>query len=335
MDTGEAAKSWSSLSYILEFLLRHHADPQTVLVVVGGGTLSDVGGLAASIFKRGIRWVSVPTTLLAMVDAAWGGKTAINFGGVKNSVGTYHWPVHWIYDYAMLHSLDTLQRFDGWAEMLKHAIIGDPDLFHEIQDGWKPQPRIDSLNPGFMALPSAELIDHALQFKKRIVQVDPLEQDLRRLLNYGHTLAHALESASSSYSHGQAVWLGMLFELKLATLAEHIAQDESALILDLLRAFMPYSGLFDHSTYSQGASKRNLSEDQPYAHSLEFSRPTIKVQLPDWETLWNYMLQDKKIRSGQLSWALPVGIGKGQTGIGIPNETVMSLYKTWSINPML
>lgn len=210
VNAGEEAKSWDSLSSILEFLLMHKADQQSVLVVVGGGALSDVGGLAAALFKRGIRWVSVPTTLLAMVDASWGGKTAINFGGVKNSVGVYHGPSHWIYDLNLLQTLNERQRFDGWVEMFKHAIIGDPTLLDAIKAYWmEPEPS-RSKCPRAMPLPTQELIEAALSVKIRIVQEDPFERDLRRLLNYGHTLGHALESSSNLFSHGQAVWLGML-----------------------------------------------------------------------------------------------------------------------------
>ncbi|NBV05343.1 MAG: hypothetical protein EBS08_06755, partial [Cytophagia bacterium] len=245
VNAGEEAKSWDTLSSILEFLLMHKADQQSVLVVVGGGALSDVGGLAAALFKRGIRWVTVPTTLLAMVDASWGGKTAINFGGVKNSVGVYHWPSHWIYDLNMLHTLNMRQRFDGWVEMFKHAIIGDHALLNAIKGYWmESEPRRSNI-AGAMPLPSQDLIESALRFKIHIVQEDPFERDLRRLLNYGHTLAHALESSSNLYSHGQAVWLGMLFELQLALQCEMVAATEARFIYEFLDLLTPYSGYVD------------------------------------------------------------------------------------------
>jgi len=334
VNSGEAAKSWTSLSSILEFLLKHHADQQSVLVVVGGGALSDVGGLAASLFKRGIRWVSVPTTLLAMVDAAWGGKTAINFGGVKNSVGVYHWPVHWIYDQAMLQSLNERQRFDGWAEILKHAIIGDSDLFQEIQAFWSSQHEKGQVPIGLLPLPTQDLIECALQVKIRIVQQDPNERNLRCLLNYGHTLAHALESSSPHYSHGQAVWLGMLFELQLASHSNLIAEDEALRILEILRAFAPYSGLLRHSTELIDIPTNDTPKGMGAIQTLS-PMTGLFTNLPDWKTIWNFMLQDKKTRSGKLTWALPAKVGLGQTGVQIPNDKVMDLYKIWSSNPLI
>lgn len=304
VNPGEEAKTWNSLSFVLEFLLNNQADQQSVLVVVGGGALSDVGGLAASLYKRGIRWVSVPTTLLAMVDAAWGGKTAINFGGVKNSVGVYHWPCHWIYDMDALQPLNERQRFDGWAEMFKHAIIGDSDLFHRIADFLQSEQKADSSKAKLLPLPAEELIDRALQVKIRIVREDPYESDLRRLLNYGHTLAHALESSSPLYSHGQAVWLGMLFELKLAARNQLISESEATTAFDFLRLLAPFSGL-------------SLSQ----------------FLLPDWSTLWDFMVHDKKVRSGHIRWSVPVGIGKGQTGLVVSEDSLSELYGAWSGNP--
>lgn len=306
VNAGEEAKSWDTLSSILEFLLMHKADQQSVLVVVGGGALSDVGGLAAALFKRGIRWVTVPTTLLAMVDASWGGKTAINFGGVKNSVGVYHWPSYWIYDLNMLHTLNMRQRFDGWVEMFKHAIIGDHTLLDAIKGYWmESEPRRSNI-AGAMPLPSQDLIESALRVKIHIVQEDPFERDLRRLLNYGHTLAHALESSSNLYSHGQAVWLGMLFELQLALQCEMVAATEARFIYEFLDLLTPYSGYVDRSP-------------------AKF--------LPDWERIRGYLEQDKKVRFGQISWSLPVKVGQGQTGIEVDVQTVKKLYEIWSLNP--
>ncbi len=307
VNSGEGSKSWESLSSILDFLLKYQADQESVLVVVGGGALSDVGGLAASLFKRGIRWVSVPTTLLAMVDAAWGGKTAINFGGVKNSVGVYHWPSHWIYDFSSLYSLNERQRFDGWVEIFKHAIIGDAVLFQEVKAFWSSYDLTNKESSGLMPLPDQGLIDAALRVKIRIVQEDPYERDLRRLLNYGHTLAHALESSPVGFSHGQAVWLGMLFELNLAAQGICLHEGEVLPILEFLRLLAPFSGYADEST---------------------------SIVLPPWNTVWDFMLQDKKIRYGQIAWSLPIKAGHGQTGIAIDTQIVKELYEIWLSNPL-
>lgn len=306
VNAGEEAKSWDSLSCILEFLLMHKADQQSVLVVVGGGALSDVGGLAAALFKRGIRWVTVPTTLLAMVDASWGGKTAINFGGVKNSVGVYHWPSHWIYDLNMLQTLNERQRFDGWVEMFKHAIIGDFALLDAIKAYWVEYDASAAESTRAMPLPTQELIESALRVKIRIVQEDPFERDLRRLLNYGHTLAHALESSSNFFSHGQAVWLGMLFELQLAVQCDLLAEREARHILEFLSLLTPFSGYAD-------VVPSNV--------------------LPEWNRIWGYLEQDKKVRFGQITWSLPVKVGQGQVGVEIDTQTVKELYEIWSLNP--
>ena len=157
-----------------------------------------------------------------------------------------------------------------------------------------------------MPLPTQELIESALRVKIRIVQEDPFERDLRRLLNYGHTLGHALESSSNLFSHGQAVWLGMLFELQLAVHCDLLAEREAHLLVEFLNLLTPYSGYKD-------VVRTNF--------------------LPDWERIWGYLEQDKKVRFGQITWSLPVKVGQGQTGVEVDVQAVKKLYEVWSLNP--
>lgn len=202
----EADKTIETVSDIWSWLLSQQATRRAVLVAVGGGVLTDMVGFAAATYKRGIRWISVPTTLLSMVDAGSGGKTGFNFGGIKNSIGAFHAPVETRIDVSYLATLPGDQILSGYAEMVKHCLLADlpyPDAEH---------------------LTEAD-IRASIAVKDRIVAEDPTEQGIRKALNFGHTIGHALEALSLSRSsengekpllHGYAVLYGMVAELYLS-----------------------------------------------------------------------------------------------------------------------
>jgi len=202
--------------------------------------------------------------------------------------------------------LNERQRFDGWVEMFKHAIIGDPTLLDAIKAYWTEYDASGTESTRIMPLPTQALIESALRVKIRIVQEDPLEKDLRRLLNYGHTLAHALESCSTLLTHGQAVWLGMLFELQLAAKCDLLAENEARFIFEFLSLLTPFSG------YADVVPSNVLTE---------------------WNRIWGYLEQDKKVRFGQITWSLPVKVGQGQVGVEIDVQMIKELYEIWSLNP--
>ena len=198
MEAGESAKDLDTASRLWERLASLGADRNSLLIGLGGGVVTDMAGFVASTFKRGIPFAHVPTSLLGMVDAAIGGKTGIDLSFAKNLVGTFAQPGALLIDTGFLETLPEREWISGKAEMLKHGLIADPELWREL-----------SL-PG---RPGEEAILRAAAIKERIVAEDPRENGLRRVLNFGHTLGHALESHALALGreirHGEAVVAGI------------------------------------------------------------------------------------------------------------------------------
>lgn len=196
---GEAHKNLSTLSEILEFLAREHLTRSDCVVALGGGVAGDMAGFAAAVYLRGIRCVQLPTTLLAAVDSSVGGKTAIDLDGVKNAVGAFHQPRAVLIDTDVLRTLSPRQTAEGLAESVKMAMTCDASLLSLIE----------TASDLTAALP--EIIARSLRIKARVVEQDPTERGLRRVLNFGHTLGHAIEScAGGELLHGECVALGMV-----------------------------------------------------------------------------------------------------------------------------
>lgn len=208
MRAGEAHKNLASLEQVWNFLLANGADRHALLVCVGGGVVCDLGGLAASTFKRGIAFAHVPTTLLAMADASVGGKTGIDFKGYKNIIGTITQPQGVFIQEAFLKTLPARHVLNGMAEVAKAALIGDKRLWQKMlaaRDLAKSE-----IGP---------LIKASVNVKNRIVIRDPHERNVRKLLNFGHTAGHAIEShflkKRDPLLHGEAIAIGMCVELCL------------------------------------------------------------------------------------------------------------------------
>jgi 3-dehydroquinate synthase len=206
---GERAKTWPVVQRLARDLLAQGADRRTCLIALGGGVVGDLSGFLASIFMRGAPFIQVPTTLLAMVDASLGGKTAINLPEGKNLLGTFHQPRLVLTDPEFLDTLPPKERRNGLAEILKHGFIRDPDLLTRLE---RLRPRLFQDREAL-----ADIIHRAAAIKAEVVAADEREADLRRILNFGHTLGHALEAASRyRLAHGQAVAFGMLAALQLS-----------------------------------------------------------------------------------------------------------------------
>ncbi len=205
---GEKAKSLETLAYVAEECLRLGADRQTLLLGVGGGVVTDLTGFVASVFMRGIPFAFAPTTLLAMVDAAWGGKNGINFGEVKNVLGVIRQPQFVMHLPETLATLPDAEWASGFAEIIKYGCICAPEIlsFLEAHDL-----HFFQQNPAATASLSAQCVEH----KSRFVQADEHETGIRRYLNFGHTLGHAMER-QCDVSHGAAVGLGMLFAARIS-----------------------------------------------------------------------------------------------------------------------
>jgi len=225
---GEAVKGLDSLETIWRELAALKLARNDTLVAVGGGALTDVAGFAASTFKRGVNLVLVPTTLLAQVDASIGGKTAINLGGIKNIAGTFYFPKAVLADPEALAGLPGRQFVSGLAEVIKYALI-EKTVAGQSEYRQGPRPLIDllemcagpALDESDPALPG--IITASIKMKLAVVGADPYERGLRRALNLGHTLGHAIETVSAhSLTHGEAIAVGMAFALKLSVSRELI-----------------------------------------------------------------------------------------------------------------
>lgn len=231
LDSGETSKSWEQLEAILSAMLAADLTRESVVVGVGGGVVSDIAAFAASVYMRGCRLVLVPTTLLSMVDAALGGKTAVNFGGYKNMVGTFY-PAREVRLCAdMLHTLPEREYMSGLAEAVKTAMLGDPDLFRLFEDHiGRVIRRDDALLP--------DIVWRCVMVKGALVEADLHESGIRTHLNLGHTFAHALESEAGlgSWSHGEAVAWGLARAMEAGVAAGITSLDYAARVRALLSA---------------------------------------------------------------------------------------------------
>jgi len=210
-------KTLESVSHVWQELQRGGATRHSLMINLGGGMVTDLGGFAASTFKRGLHFINIPTTLLAMVDASVGGKTGINFGGLKNEVGVFSNADSVILDTTFLRTLDQENILSGYAEMLKHGLISDEAHWAELMN--YPIETI-ATKESIEAIDISRLLAKSVAIKQRIVLEDPTEQGLRKALNLGHTAGHAFESFAMRRQpvlHGYAVAWGLIVELYLSS----------------------------------------------------------------------------------------------------------------------
>ncbi len=205
IEAGEIHKNIATCTQVWEVLSELDADRKSAMINLGGGVVTDLGGFVASCFKRGIDFINIPTTLLSMVDASVGGKTGVDLGPLKNQVGVINQPQMVLVATEFLKTLDQRQLQSGFAEMLKHGLISDANYWDTLKD-----------ITGFENMD--KLIYTSVSIKNEVVQIDPTEQHLRKTLNYGHTLGHAIESyflESEEHDlllHGEAIAIGMILE---------------------------------------------------------------------------------------------------------------------------
>ena len=283
---GEQSKSLAVASHLFTRLARGRFDRYSTLVALGGGVVGDLGGFVAATYMRGICLVQVPTTLLAMVDSSIGGKTGVNHAGVKNLVGAFYQPSEVIADVRMLATLPERELRSGLAEVIKTAVIGDATLFDYLER---------HLNAVLRREPQAlvEVIVRCAGFKARIVEADEKERSERQVLNYGHTIGHAIEAAAGfgRLTHGEAVAIGMALE---ARLAERL-------------------GLIDAGTVER--------------QNALLARAGLPVALGGVNrgALWRAMALDKKIRDGVLRFPLLKGIGEVVREQEVPNALLQEV----------
>jgi 3-dehydroquinate synthase len=274
-------KNLESLAHVWTELQSGGATRHSLMVNLGGGMVTDLGGFAASTFKRGLNYINIPTTLLAMVDASVGGKTGINFGGLKNEVGVFSNARSVILDTVFLRTLDMDNILSGYAEMLKHGLIANDDMLAELLNF--------NLDSSFFILDSSfpQMLAKSVAVKERIVEEDPTEQGIRKALNLGHTVGHAFESLalkrslsplspqSSPLLHGYAVAFGLICELYLCCIKTGFPTDR-----------MRQTVRFIRENYGQMA-----------------------ITCDDYPVLLELMTHDKKNTAGVINFTLLGGVG--------------------------
>ena len=228
--TGEKSKSEKRLFDLYSNALAARLDRTSFVVALGGGVIGDLAGFLAATLYRGIRLVQVPTSLLAMVDSSVGGKTGINLPEGKNLIGSFHQPALVLADTAALKTLPRREYLSGLAEVVKYGVISDPPLFSALERRWKDLAR------GYSTFLET-VIARCCEIKADIVRLDERESGLRAILNFGHTVGHAIEQATGygEYLHGEAVAIGMVFAARLSVKLEGFKRDDCARIENLLR----------------------------------------------------------------------------------------------------
>ncbi|GAB4453655.1 MAG: 3-dehydroquinate synthase [Bacteroidia bacterium] len=232
LDINENNKSLAVVEQIWQFLLEKNITKSHRIFIIGGGVLHDVAMFACSVFKRGLNVISVPTTLLAMVDAAIGGKNGINYQHFKNIIGNIYLPQQNIIVPDFLKTLPKEQVLSGWAEILKIGLVSDKLFYHQC---------IEHLEKSI--LPNIDIIQHAIQLKINIIQEDLYDNNKRQLLNFGHSIAHAIEGwydeQDNYIPHGYAVAQGIITEAYISTALSKLSKDDFNIISESIKKYLP------------------------------------------------------------------------------------------------
>jgi len=278
LESGEENKTLDTCANVWGALTDINADRKSLIVNLGGGVISDLGGFAASTFKRGIHFINIPTTLLSMVDASVGGKTGIDFNGIKNLIGTITEPKGIFVNPEFLKTLSERQARNGYAEIIKIALIADAVFWKELKKGKE--------------FYSEKIITKAIELKNTVVKKDLHENGLRKSLNFGHSLGHALESALISLKkdilHGEAIAAGMIIESYIALAQKRITKKECNEIVNYI-----------HSVYSK-----------------------VKITKEIKPLMDEYIKHDKKNEGSNLCFALPKNIGKYELSCSVSKEEI-------------
>ena len=291
---GEATKSWSQVEACVDWLLDQQVERRDVVVAFGGGVIGDLVGFAAAILRRGVRFVQIPTSLLAQVDSSVGGKTGINARQGKNLIGAFHQPSLVLADTAVLGTLTPRDFLAGYGEVVKYGLLGDANFFEWLEA------QGPALAAGDMAARIAA-VRRSVEMKAEIVMRDETEQGDRALLNLGHTFCHALETAtgySDRLLHGEGVAIGCALAFELSSRLGLCPQEDPSRV----RAHLKAMGM-----------KTDLAD--------------IPGELPSAQALLDLMGQDKKVVDGQLRFILARGIGEAFVTADVPSEAVLKLLE--------
>ena len=266
--SGENHKNLATCEQIWAEMTKNELDRHALMINLGGGVIGDMGGFCAATYKRGIDFIQIPTTLLSQVDASVGGKLGIDFQGFKNHLGVFNIPKDVLIDPIFLKTLSYRELRSGFAEIIKHCLIADGEKWFEIRQKDLAEQNL------------SDLIAHSVAIKKKVVEQDPTEQGLRKILNFGHTLGHAietyfLENPKKRLLHGEAIAAGMICEAFIAHQRKMI-------------------------------DSKTLSEIEEFIFSVYGKAP---IQATDIQAITTHTLQDKKNKGKQIRFSLIDGIG--------------------------
>ncbi|BAO77465.1 3-dehydroquinate synthase [Winogradskyella sp. PG-2] len=291
MPNGEDHKTIDICMGVWEALSEYHADRKSLLINLGGGVVTDLGGFVASTYMRGIAYINMPTTLLAMVDASVGGKTGVDLGALKNQVGVINEGVMVGVDTSFLGTLPQNEMVSGFAEMLKHGLIYDKNYWHTLT-------HLENLDVSDLD----RLIYDSVVIKNKVVTEDPREQGLRKILNFGHTLGHAIESyflehaGKTTLLHGEAIAIGMILEAYLST---------------------KICGL-------------NSGELEEITEGILKTFSKIPIEKSDQDIIIKLLIHDKKNSHGVVKFVLLEAIGTPKIDCVVSNEFILEAFEYYS-----
>lgn len=284
---GEQNKNLDTVSKIYDTLILNKFDRKDILLALGGGVVGDICGFAAATYIRGIDFVQIPTTLVSQVDSSIGGKTGVDFKHFKNMVGAFYMPKLVYVNINTLNTLPEMEFSSGMGEVIKHGLIFDREYYHRLFDNHKK-----ILSGDIKAL--AEMVLTSQKIKKEVVENDPYEKGQRAILNFGHTLGHAIEKEKNfTLSHGACVGLGMLAAFDICRKKHKLSEDDRRFLIDLMKT---------------------------YSLDTETEMDVDKV----FEATFN----DKKMESGQIKFVLLNRIGKAYIDRGVTKEDMVEALKS-------
>jgi 3-dehydroquinate synthase len=289
-EAGEINKNIDTCIEIWKVLTELGADRKSLVINLGGGVVTDLGGFVASIFKRGVDFIHIPTTLLSMVDASVGGKTGVDLGNLKNQIGVINVPLMVLIDTQYLETVPQNEMRSGLAEMLKHGLIFDKHYWEQFLD-------INTID--FSDLD--QLIHRSVAIKNEIVMQDPTEKNIRKALNFGHTLGHAIESYflendnKTTLLHGEAIAIGMILESYISLHKNLISEAEYIQIKSVIKT------IYDDITFEEN----------------------------DIQPILDLLIHDKKNEFGTIQFALIEGIGAIKINQLVENELILSAFQDY------
>lgn len=289
-DAGEVNKNIETCVQIWNVLTELGADRKSLVINLGGGVVTDLGGFVASTFKRGVDFIHVPTTLLSMVDAAVGGKNGVDLGNLKNQIGVINVPIMVVIDTEYLETVPQNEMRSGLAEMLKHGLIYDKEYWRQF---------LDLKSKDFADFDT--LIYRSVEIKNEIVLQDPTEKNIRKSLNFGHTIGHAIESYflenefKTTLLHGEAIAVGMILESYISLQKNLISQEEYNQIKSTIKS------IYDN----------------------------IVFDINDLEPILELLIHDKKNEYGNIQFALIEGIGNIKINQSVENELILEAFQDY------